>query len=765
MPTNQTMKTIFRIARLELSTLFYSPVAWLVLVIFVFQSGLAFTDLLHIWERNFKMGWANSEFTAKVFSGQQSFFSGVQANLYLYIPLLTMGLISRELSSGSIKLLLSSPVKISDIVLGKLLAMMAYSLLLVLLLLPFVVAGSFSIASMDWGLVFSGIIGLYLLICAYSAIGLYMSSLTSYQVVAAISTLVVLAALNFIGKVWQDIPFVKDLTYFLSISGRSDQMISGLISSKDVLYFMIVMVLFTGLTILKLKGARESISSLLKVGRYALFVGLILTVGYVCSRPLFTGYYDMTATKTRTLTVNTQNILKQLTKPLKVTTYVNLFDNFFYHFMPKQFNQDMDRMEQYTRFLPRMEMNYVFYYDSTDNEYLYQSNPGMKAPEIAKKVGDTWDISTSRFLRPDQIRKMIDLQSEENRTVRLYEYDGKKGFTRMFQDMQQFPSEAEITAVLKGFLVPHPVIAFVVDDEERDINKSGDKGYKMVTHKLPFRYALVNQGFKVDTISLQTQEIPKSLSCLVIADPKVIYNEKAQAKVREYIAAGGNVLIAGEPGRQNILNPLIGPLGVQLMNGELVQESKDNAPDFVLAKFSDTAGAYSTQWRNKGGVLSMLGAAGLLFTKNDSFDIQPVVVTNNKDTWNKLGKTNLDSAKLTYNPESGDLKQTIPIGVGLTRKVAGRQQRIMIFGDADFMSNGELGRTNMQTRNFSLVVEMFKWFSNGEFPIDTSRPDMPDNKLTIDKDGIGVLKIIFMGIIPGLILLGGAVLLIRRKRK
>ena len=151
------MKTIVRIARLELSTLFYSPVAWLVLIIFVFQSGLAFTDLLHQWEQAFKMGWVKSEFTSRIFSGQRAFLPGVQNNLYLYIPLLTMGLISRELSSGSIKLLLSSPVKISDIVLGKLLAMLIYSLLLVLLLLPFVVAGSFSIEHMDAGMVFSGI--------------------------------------------------------------------------------------------------------------------------------------------------------------------------------------------------------------------------------------------------------------------------------------------------------------------------------------------------------------------------------------------------------------------------------------------------------------------------------------------------------------------------------------------------------------------------------------------------------------------------------
>ncbi|MHA4807344.1 Gldg family protein [Flavitalea flava] len=759
------MKTIFRIARLELSTLFYSPVAWLVLIIFVFQSGLAFTDILHVWQLNFKMGWVNSEFTSRVFSGQRGFLPGVQNTLYLYIPLLTMGLISRELSSGSIKLLLSSPVKISAIVLGKLLAMMTYSLLLVMLLLPFVVAGHFSIASMDLGLVFSGIIGIYLLICAYSAIGLYMSSLTSYQVVAAISTLVVLAALNFIGNIWQDVPIVKDAAYWLSISGRSDQMISGLISSKGVLYFILVIVLFTGLTILKLKGARESLSNLIKAGRYALFVGLVLLLGYFTSRPLFTGYLDMTATQSRTLTVNTQKVLKQLTKPLKVTTYVNLFDNFFYNFMPKQFNQDKDRMEQYTRFLPRLKMDYVFYYDSTDNEYLYQSNPGKTTAEIAKKVGENFDINTDRYIRPEQIRKMIDLSPEENRCVRLYEYDGKRGFTRMFQDQQQFPAEAEITAVLKGFLVPHPVVAFVVGDDERDIHKGGDKGYKMVTHQLTFRYALINQGFEVDTISLQTQEIPKGLSCLVIADPKILYNEKAQTKIRDYIAAGGNVMFAGEPGRQNIVNPLIAPLGVQLMDGQLVQESKDNVPNFVLAKFSDTAGAYSPEWRNTGGILSMMGSAGLQFAKSDSFDIQPVVVTNIKDTWNKLLKTNMDSVKVTYDPVAGDLKKILPIGVGLTRSVGGRQQRIMVFGDADFMSNAEMGRGNIRTRNFELMVEMFKWFSNGTFPVDTSRPDMLDNKLTIEKEGVSLLKILFMGIIPGLILIGGAILLVRRKRK
>jgi ABC-2 type transport system permease protein len=173
------MRKIFRIARFELSALFYSPVAWIVLVVFTIQSGLGFTHWFQIYGRAQKMGQHLDAMTAHIFSGKYSFYGGVKDTLYLYIPLLTMGLMSREISSGSIKLLLSSPIKVKDIVLGKFLAMMAYCGILMLILLLFVLAAGYSMHDMDYGLVICGMVGLYLLICAYSAIGLYMSSLTA----------------------------------------------------------------------------------------------------------------------------------------------------------------------------------------------------------------------------------------------------------------------------------------------------------------------------------------------------------------------------------------------------------------------------------------------------------------------------------------------------------------------------------------------------------------------------------------------------------
>ena len=146
----------------------------------------------------------------------------------LYMPLLTMGLMSRELSSGSIKLLYSSPVTSWQIILGKYLAMVIYGLVLIGILCVMVIFNLFTIENMDCGLVFTGLLGIYLLICAYAAIGLFMSCLTSYQVVAAIGTLALLAALNFVGGMWQGVDLIRDITYWLSISGRADELIAGL---------------------------------------------------------------------------------------------------------------------------------------------------------------------------------------------------------------------------------------------------------------------------------------------------------------------------------------------------------------------------------------------------------------------------------------------------------------------------------------------------------------------------------------------------------
>src|SRR5690606_25246001 len=108
-----------------------------------------------------------------VFLSQPGMFNNVMGNLYLYIPLLTMSLISRELSNGTIKLLYSSPVSMYEIVFGKYIAMLVYSLILVSIVAVYLVCGVMNIPNAETGMMLSSLFGFFLLLCAYSAIGLF----------------------------------------------------------------------------------------------------------------------------------------------------------------------------------------------------------------------------------------------------------------------------------------------------------------------------------------------------------------------------------------------------------------------------------------------------------------------------------------------------------------------------------------------------------------------------------------------------------------
>jgi len=761
------MKKIIKIAITELKSLFYSPIAWLILTIFTIQTGISFFDVLEGFAKNMALGQRITRLTSQVFEGNEGFLLPLQSNLYLYLPLLTMGLMSRETSSGSIKLLLSSPLKIREIILGKYLAMMIYGLLLIGVLVMFSIIAAFSIKSIDYTLVFSGLLGIYLLICTYAAIGLFLSCLTTYQVVAAISTLVVFATLRYIGTVWQQLDFVRDLTYALSISGRTDDMIIGLISSKDVIYFITIIILFLGFSILRLQTDRESRNWMKTTSRYVALVCAVLMVGYISSRPKLIFYKDMTTTKVRTLTQNSQQITDQFKGDLTITTYVNLLNQGMYYGLPLMRNKDIAALAQYQRFIPNMNMKYVYYYDIS-------TFPGMatrfleKAKSIdegAKKYAKSIDIDFSLFIPPASVRKMADLSGEDNELVRQLEYKGKKTFLRFFDDLLVYASEAEITAALKRLLVAAPKIAFVTGNNERNAFKRGDRDYGGSLAARKSRASLVNNGFDIISVNLDTTSIPADICVLVLADPSAPLSPVAQEKVKAWLNAGGNMMIAGEPGKQALINPLLAQLGVSLKEGTLVNKTKEYAPDLLNGVISAQAGAVDTtllKWQQYEIIVAMPTAAALTIDKTQGFTVDSLVVSSN-EAWIRQGQID-NAAEINFDSSIGDVKAQFPVMVSLKREVNHREQRIIISGDADFMSNAELSQRS-GTGNMGMVSKLFKWFSNGVFPIDVSRPTAPDNAILLSRDQLFTLRIIFLWMIPALMIFGGTFFLLMRKRK
>lgn len=158
------LKIIMRIARTDLAILFYSPIAWFILIVFSFLTTSSFTSLMENIVTDYDLsGGKEVSLSGICFLGSYGFLSSVVSNIYIYIPLLTMGLISRETASGSIKLAYSSPVTSGQIVLGKYLAAIGFGCCLMLVPIASAIYGSLVIPSFDWAPVLVALLNMRLL--------------------------------------------------------------------------------------------------------------------------------------------------------------------------------------------------------------------------------------------------------------------------------------------------------------------------------------------------------------------------------------------------------------------------------------------------------------------------------------------------------------------------------------------------------------------------------------------------------------------------
>lgn len=766
---------IFKIAKTELRSLFYSPIAWFLMIVFMVQCAIVFTGALDSNAQAQEMGGRALEYmkdlTSRIYTGRGGLFDTVMKTLYLYIPLLTMGLISREINSGTIKLLYSSPIKITQIVFGKYLALMIYSFILLTIVAVFMAAGFYNIVSVDYGVLLSGALGFYLLLCTYSAIGLFMSSMSTYQVVAAIGSFIVIGTLSYIGTLWQNIDFVRDLTYFLSLSGRTEHMLKGLITTKDIFYFVIIVAIFLGFTILKLKSGTESKPFMVRLGRYVLVVAVALGIGYISSRSSMVGYLDTTRNQDKTLTPNAQAIIRELgSEKLEVTAYNNLFDNHNYIGFPEARNIYLSVWEPYTRFKPDISFKYINYFDSVpDMANVASQYPGKSLQEMAKLHAKNYRQEFSMFLTPQQIHQIVDLKGEENRFVMHLKYKNKSVFLRVFDDQEVFPSETEVSAAFRRLLnAKLPKIAFLTGNLERSIDEVGERDYSILSNISSFRNSLVNQGFDVQGLNLNTSEIPVDITTIVLADPKVALSPLVLQRLQKYIDNGGNILIAGEPGKQDIINPLLKQFGVQLLKGALVQPEKDHSADLITASISPVAADFYKPLKKSyrdGKPVTMPGAAALSLTSTGNFHFIPLLNSKADKSWLTSSKIVTDSAAIAFSAQNGDIRGTFPTAVGITRTINGKQQRIVVSGDADFMSNSELKRWNVQNANFLFSTGLYSWLNYGEFPIDTSRPESLDRRMKVSSAQVAREKILLIWILPTILAILGSVLLIRRKRR
>ena len=185
-------------------------------------------------------------------------FSYINFMLLLITPLLTMRLYAEEKRNGTMELLITSPITTSQVLFGKFFSCMTiYSFLLMLTVVYMFIIAFFSRWTLDPGPVISSYLGSFLLGTAIIPIGMFFSSLTENQIVAAFTTLSVLLALWILLISSQLFSYpLNEVISYLSIAGHQDTFKIGLVGFKDILYYMTVSIFWLFLTWMSIESAR-----------------------------------------------------------------------------------------------------------------------------------------------------------------------------------------------------------------------------------------------------------------------------------------------------------------------------------------------------------------------------------------------------------------------------------------------------------------------------------------------------------------------------
>ena len=235
------MNNIWAVCKKEIKTYFTSPIAYVVITMFLLLVGFFFHSLIW-WFNSQAMQMARNPYYSQQMNINQMVYSPLFHNisiiLLLVIPLLTMRLLSEEKRIKTDELLFTSPLSINQIILGKYFA--SLFVLFVMLLLT----GIYSIFTFSYGnpellSLMCGYLGLFLMGMAFMAIGLFYSSLTENQIVSAVltfGTLLLFWILN-----WASLSasgLWKGVLNYLSFFQHFDDLTRGILDTTDLVYYL-----------------------------------------------------------------------------------------------------------------------------------------------------------------------------------------------------------------------------------------------------------------------------------------------------------------------------------------------------------------------------------------------------------------------------------------------------------------------------------------------------------------------------------------------
>lgn len=258
--------TLLAVTRLELRRLFVRPLGWIIAALALAELGWRFALLLQLFLLNqvrlaaLPDGPGYTDLVAvrlysSFITGSPLPFGMIELALLL-VPLLTMSTLASERSAGTLPLLFSTGLSSSRILLGKYLAVLIWLTLWLLLALAIPVSLAHGVA-LDWGKLAAATLGTFLALAVLGAIGVACSAFASHPAVAAVAALMISLALNCINLGAQLAGVNSGFINWLAMSTHQETLLRGLVSSADVMWFLLAIAAALALGIRRLATDKE----------------------------------------------------------------------------------------------------------------------------------------------------------------------------------------------------------------------------------------------------------------------------------------------------------------------------------------------------------------------------------------------------------------------------------------------------------------------------------------------------------------------------
>lgn len=483
----------------------------------------------------------------------------------LTVPVLTMRIMAEERRSKTDQLILTAPVSVSRIVLGKFLA------LLTILAIPTAVSAVYPLILLRFGSVplgecYLALLAFFLYGAVSIAIGLLVSSLTESQVIAAVLGFVLL----FVGYMMPSLCGLISstgnvLTHILGLYDLQTpfvMMLNGTLDVGAVVYFLSLTALVLFLTCQSIQKRRYSVSvKALKTGAYS--VGMIVAaVAVTVVLNMVVGQLpgswtslDLTGSKLYSLTDQTKEYLKNIQEDITIYVLVN------------EDNEDTVLGQTLDRYEDLSEHIHVQYVDPIQN-------PRFHTQYTSGSVS-----TNSLIVVSDKRSKVIDAGDIY---VTSYDYDGYN----YSSSITGYDGEGQITSALD----------YVLSDDIPTVYMTEGHGEQSLS--ATFKGGLDKENVEYETVNLMNFEtVPEKAACLVINAPSSDLSEDDLNKVTAYLDQGGKVILI--LGYREIptpnLNALLAYMDLSIADGLVVEEDQNNyyqVPFYILPTVA--AGSYTT---------------------------------------------------------------------------------------------------------------------------------------------------------------------------